>query len=76
MNRLEANLELVGLLEELVKLNPEQRFGQILHNYEFIKEETIKEVPGDWRQQGWLNEFNVESVELLKRVYKCIKNIK
>lgn len=70
-NRQTANSELVKKLSELVIVYPDLRFGQILVNFGFIKQEidhydcsiVLTEDP-----------FNEESVDTLKRVKEYGRN--
>lgn len=61
-----ANKELVDILYDLVIDNPDLRFSQILHAFNFVdnSEDAIMQ---------WKNEFYVEPEEILKRVKETIK---
>lgn len=71
MSRQYANYQLVRILVDLIKDNPEQRFSQILQNYGFIKPNrpTNPEVRIDWQ-----NEFYEEPEVVLERVKQRIVN--
>ena len=64
-NRQKANFELVNKLSKLVIAYPDQRFGQILVNFGFIKQ-----IIDHYDDNIVLTEdpFNEESVDTLKRV--------
>lgn len=71
MNRQEANQELVNLLQLLIKENPDLRFGQILRNFRFIKEQR----PGKPELCiDWQNEFFTEPQKVLERVIQAIED--
>ena len=57
--RQEMNRALVRYLAALVEAHPTERFGQLLRNHDFIKEDKLG---------AWLNEFYLESYGLLERV--------
>lgn len=67
--RREATLELLKLLTDLVQKHPEQRFGQILQNYGFVKQTRPinPETAAQFRVE-WQNEFYEEPTRVLKRV--------
>jgi hypothetical protein len=68
--RLEANRELVKILSEIVEKENNQRFGQILRNYGFVREiRSVKPEAGI----PWQNEFYSEPQKILERV-KRIKD--
>lgn len=58
-DRAVSNLALVQNLFDLVEKNPDLRFGQILVNYGFVKNDST----GHWR-----DEFFLESSKTLQRV--------
>jgi hypothetical protein len=61
----ECNLKLGIILCELIKEHPEQRFSQILANYEFVRtERSVREETFVM----WMNEFYNTSEEILERV--------
>jgi hypothetical protein len=64
MTRLEANLEILRILTEYARNNPDERFGQILRNTEVVTE--IINFEG--RPTAWRNEFNTESTYTLAMV--------
>lgn len=70
--RLIANLELAEELVKRISENPQQRFGQILVNFGFIKQ-----IVDHYDSDIVLTEdpFNEESVDTLKRVKKYGRNI-
>jgi len=71
MQRIDANRQLVYLLSALIEQNPEQRFSQILRNYEFIAEEFVQlseDGGAPWSANMWSNEFSAEGADVLKRV--------
>lgn len=70
-NRQNANFELVNKLSKLVIAYPDQRFGQILVNFGFIKQ-----IIDHYDDNIVLTEdpFNEESVDTLKRVKKWRKH--
>lgn len=70
--RLKANRELIETLTDLVEQNPSQRFGQILRNYGFIKENRPAKPSNP--DIYWQNEFYKEPSEVLQRVKQRIKN--
>jgi hypothetical protein len=69
-DRLKANRALAALVLQLVEANPSCRFGQILRNYDFIKEKRNSE----GTPESWHNEFNTEPMVVLERVKRAIKN--
>ena len=70
LSRLEANRELVKILGEIVEQGNDQRFGQILRNYGFVREiRPVKPEAGI----PWQNEFYSEPQKILERV-KRIKD--
>ena len=69
MTRLEANRQLVNILAEVVEKNPDQRFGQILRNYAYVREN--RPVPAE-SGFDWKNEFYLESEALLNRIYRSL----
>lgn len=72
MNRLEANKRILKYLEECIEKYPEQRFGQILQNYAFIRPHRPAK---ENNMIDWKNEFYMESDELLKRVKQRIEDM-
>ena len=70
--RLSSNLELAEELVKRIKENPQQRFGQILVNFGFIKQ-----IVDHYDDNIVLTEdpFNEESVTTLRRVKRYGKNI-
>jgi hypothetical protein len=56
-----ANRELVEILKALVESYPDLRFSQILANYGYATREGAS---------YWVNDFYLESVDLLERVKK------
>ena len=70
--RLTSNLELAEELVKRIKENPQQRFGQILVNFGFIKQ-----IVDHYDCSIVLTEdpFKEESVDTLKRVKKYGRNI-
>lgn len=71
--RQEANHELIEILTAQVKARPSERFGQILRNCGFIKENMKFHETGNFYPDGWSNEFNTEPQEILKRVKETLK---
>ena len=69
MTRKETNLEILRQLAHYVKMNPDQRFGQILRNTGVIND--------TWNPQtqsvDWNNHFNEEPQETLKRIKQTKK---
>lgn len=70
--RLISNLELAEELVKRIKENPQQRFGQILVNFGFIKQ-----IVDHYDCSIVLTEdpFNEESVDTLRRVKEYGRNI-
>lgn len=69
MNRQNSNRQLVQTLAALVEANPTQRFGQILRNYGFIRDQVMATRAGSAHEEHlWENEFNTESDNILERV--------
>lgn len=71
--RLISNLELAEELVKRIKENPQQRFGQILVNFGFIKQ-----IVDHYDDSIVITEdpFKEESVDTLKRVKKYGRNLK
>lgn len=71
--RLSSNLELAEELVKRIKENPQQRFGQILVNFGFIKQ-----IVDHYDDNIVLTEdpFNEESVTTLRRVKRYGRNLK
>jgi len=68
------NEMLLERLATLVRRNPSQRFGQLLRNYGYVREE--RPVSAEKAEQlgvQWRNEFSLESEALLERVERSIK---
>lgn len=72
MTRLEANRQLLYILEDLIEEHEDLRFGQILQAFAFIKTNRAdaSEVSIDWK-----NEFYLESKDLYERVKQRVKDI-
>lgn len=70
MTRLEANVELSTILNDLMLKNPDLRFSQILYAYGFVKPNRPTKDAGE----AWQNEFYLEPEEVLKRVKERLKN--
>lgn len=70
--RTEANLELLNLLGDYIMNHPTQRFGQILRNLGVIREIRSGFAPDSMPPQ-WVNDFNTESTEILRRVRASIQ---
>lgn len=71
MTRQEANRLIVKLLAEQVEKYPDIRFGQMMRNCGVIDD---RQFVGEGTTYGyWVNEFNVEPIELLKRIQSKIK---
>ena len=70
MTRQSQNEELVKVLNNLVKDNPDLRFSQILYVFRFVKANRPTRDAGD----NWQNEFYVEPEEILKRVKQALKD--
>ena len=66
--RLKANRKLLKILAAIVEVNPDQRFGQILRNYDFIRDGA----EGKNGEHLWFNHFNVESDVTLDAVRKAV----
>jgi len=66
MTRLEANRKILEILKVMVETYPDQRFGQMMRNVDVVREVKIdtKEFTG----LVWIDEFNLESEELLNRI--------
>lgn len=69
MDRQQANITLAYLLLEIIKEQPDLRFGQILTNYGFVNPTTH-----GGTAMGWEDEFYVEPDKVLERVTKVIEN--
>lgn len=61
MTRLEDNKKILSLLNELIELVPDQRFGQILINY--VRPETSTDI------------FYIESPVFIKEIEKSISEL-
>ncbi|KKN98444.1 hypothetical protein LCGC14_0145460 [marine sediment metagenome] len=72
MKRQEANKLLAKMLSELVDKNPDLRFGQILRNFGFVYETSVKinpQLPAiETETVYWKDEFYLESEDLAKRI--------
>ena len=64
--RYSANLKLLFKLSTLIQENPELRFSQILNNYGFTR--TVRPVNPETSMVDWVNDFYLESEDLLERV--------
>jgi len=69
--RQKANRELLKILAAIVEINPDLRFGQILRNYDFIKDGA----EGKNGEHLWFNHFHVESDVILSNVLKAVDDI-
>jgi hypothetical protein len=65
MDNEKINLELVGILQSLVKDCPSKSFGQILQDFGFVRQTRPARVDSG---VDWLNEYNESSEIILKRV--------
>jgi len=63
-----ANKELIKILTRYIKLNPNQRFSQVLRNLDFVQESDSSVLNSSWK-----NEFMLEPTTLLKRVQRNFK---
>lgn len=61
MTRLEANIEILERLFEVVEKNPQLRFGEVLRNLGIVRELRLPMVS----YPLWTNEFNTESTATL-----------
>lgn len=72
MTRLEANRILVKILAQYIEQYPDIRFGQALSNLNMVKNSEAYEafdLSNDrLKAQVWIDEFYLESFDLLKRV--------
>lgn len=77
MNRLEANRELIGILVRLVEKYPEMRFSQILSNFGYAiqRGEFVVRNEKQSHENFWIDDYNLESRELLKRVLGKVTTI-
>lgn len=66
MKRLNANLQLLEMLNGLIHSYPELRFSQILNIFDFVKQHN----------GAWVDEFYLEPDELSKRVCLAMDKIK
>lgn len=64
--RYSANLKLLFKLSTLIQENPELRFSQILNSYGFTR--TVRPVSPESSMVDWVNDFYLESEDLLERV--------
>lgn len=70
-----ANKRLLKLLSKAMSKHPEQRFGQILQNFGFVKTtRPINPKSATEYHVEWHNEFFVEPSDLLKRVKVKFEN--
>ena len=72
-DRQSSNLNILSHLTILARSCPDLRFGQLLTMVDVIQGEYV-ECYGD-TQKFWKNEFNLESVELEKRILAAIKRL-
>jgi hypothetical protein len=68
MTRQEANRLIIKLLAEQIEKYPDVRFGQMMRNAGVVYQHTDRD-----DQIIWLDEFNLEPQELLKRIQRYIK---
>lgn len=64
MTRQQANYKILQILFQEVLNQPDIRFGQLMRNLEVISEGKS----ADWSAPPWINEFNLEPQQLLKRI--------
>lgn len=67
------NDTLLILLEDLIKKYPDMRFSQILSNFGFVK---MSERDANFMPTTWVDEYYLESKEVLKRVGETLKGYK
>lgn len=70
MTRLKKNVELLGILKNIIENNPDLRFGQILFNYGFVLPDHYE------KKKGWMmkDPFHEEPSTTLERVNQCLKD--
>lgn len=65
--RADANSELICIIAQYLTDNPTLRFGQALRNLNVIRNDNFSCPP------TWVNEFNTEPTEMVKRAKKALK---
>lgn len=60
--RFDANRALWTRLGELIEAWPDQRFGQLLRNFGFVRQASVDDAV------VWVDEFSLEPMDLLERV--------
>lgn len=68
-----ANRHLVELLHQIVEMNPDLRFSQILSAFEFVDRIELDKYIQGWQGHVWADEFNTEPSVILERVQKAIR---
>lgn len=63
-NRLETNRKLLQILSQIIEDHPDARFSQILYNFNFVR----PTLSSDQMEMVWLDEYDFESDDLLKRI--------
>lgn len=69
--RFEANAEVLALLGKYLYTNRTVRFGQALRNLDIIREHRTADPAA---APDWVNEFNTEPQEMLKRIKAALRN--
>lgn len=69
MKRIVANAEIMVRLGRYLTQNPDIRFGQALRNLGIVVDfQKPPANPGEWNPVEWMNHFNEEPWDMLKRM--------
>lgn len=70
MTRQEANYEILDVLKDFVKSNPDLRFGQLLTLLNIVESVMMFDDETQQLHSIWYDEFYTESEEILERIRK------